>query len=567
MSSPLSRRHFFASLSAFGVASGPFADALFAQTQGGQTGRVTPEMVREACRLAGLSYSDAEQQGMVASLNRILVRADELHKAPPANDAPSPILFSPRVPGIPVSIPVREHRPGTAARQTRPAALDDLAFWSIPQLADLVRRRVVTSVELTEMYLRRLEQHNPVLNCVVNLTRERALTEAREMDRESAAGRYRGLLHGIPYGVKDIISAKGTPTTWGAEPFKDRVIDEDAEVVRRLSAAGAVLVAKLTTGEFAFGDQWFGGRTNNPWLPSEGSSGSSAGSGAATAAGLVGFSLGSDTGGSILSPAVRCGVVGLRPTFGRVSRRGVMAAGWTLDKIGPICRTVEDCAIVLHAIAGPDGYDLAVAGDMPYAWDARESPKGRKVGVVQGILDLETDPAVRAGNDRAVAALAAAGIEMRPIEPPQSDITYFIEYIERAAGFEGVVHSGEDAGLRAQRVRNDLRAYHLVTAVDYLQANRERLRLMDEYARATRDVDVVISGPVTLNGATSLNPITSLTGHPSIAVPTGFRENGTPTGFTLTGRLYDEAGLMVVAREIESATGLGGRRPGRSVSP
>jgi len=238
----------------------------------------------------------------------------------------------------------------------------------------------------------------------------------------------------------------------------------------------------------------------------------------------------------------------------------VMAAGWTLDKIGPICRTVEDCALVLHAIAGPDGYDLSVPSDVPFAWDARESPKGRTVGVVAGMLEREADPAVRANNTKAVEALKAAGLEIRAIEPPTSDLSYFIEYTERAAGFEAFVRSGEDAGLVSQRVRNDLRAYHLVTAVDYLQANRERLRLMERYASATRDVDVVIGGAVTLDQS-SLNPITSLTGHPCIAVPTGFRPNGTPTGFTLGGRLYDEAGLMVVARVIESATGLGSRRP------
>ena len=252
--------------------------------------------------------------------------------------------------------------------------------------------------------------------------------------------------------------------------------------------------------------------------------------------------------------------MGLRPTFGRVSRRGVMAAGWTLDKIGPICRTVEDCAIVLHAIAGPDGYDLSVPEGLPFAWDSRESAKGRVVGVVEGMLELEKDPAVRANNTRALDALRAAGLEIRTVKVPTSDLTYFIEYTERAAGFETVVTTGADAGLRAQRVRNDLRAYHLVTAVDYLQANRVRLRLMEAYARATKDVDVMVSGPVTLD-PTSLNPITSLTGHPAIAVPTGFRDNGTPTGFTLAGRLYDEAGLLVVARVIEAATGLGGRRP------
>lgn len=559
MHNPASRRRFLATVSALGVTSA-FGKSLWAQAQQAPASRVTDAMVREASQLAGLTFGDAERQGMVASLNRILARADDLHKAPPANDAPSPILFNPRVPGIPVTVPARVHRLAATPRQTRPASLDDLAFRSVAQLADLVRRRVVSSVELTDMYLRRLEKHNAALNCVVTLTPERARAEAIAADREIGAGRYRGPLHGIPYGVKDIIAAKGYPTTWGAAPFDKRVIDEDAEVVKRLTAAGAVLVAKLSTGEFAFGDQWARGRTNNPWNVAEGSSGSSAGSGAATAAGLVGFSIGSDTGGSILSPAVRCGVVGLRPTFGRVSRRGVMAAGWTLDKLGPICRTVEDCAMVLAAIEGPDGWDLAVPTDMPYAFDARESAKGRRVGVVAGMLERERDEAVRANNTRAIDALKAAGLELRTIDPPTSDLSYFIEYTERAAGFETVVKSGDDAGLRAQRVRNDLRAYHLVTAVDYLQANRERLRLMEAYARATQDVDVVIGGAVTLD-ATSLNPITSLTGHPAIAVPTGFRANGTPTGFTLAGRLYDEAGLLVVARVIESATGLAGRRP------
>jgi Asp-tRNA(Asn)/Glu-tRNA(Gln) amidotransferase A subunit family amidase len=560
MKQAASRRRFLTGLSAAGLTSVAFGRALWAQLQQAQSSRVTPAMVAEASRLAGLTFSETEQQGMLPSLNRILARAEDLHRTPPGNDAPSPIVFTPRVPGVPVELPVRVHRPSTPPPQSRPATLEDLAFWPVMHLADLIRRRLVSAEELTDLYLRRLERHNPTLNCVVTLTAERARAQARDLDRELAAGTYRGLLHGIPCGVKDIIAAKGYPTSWGAAPFKARVIDEDATVVQRLTAAGAVLVAKLTTGEFAFGDEWFGGRTNNPWNPAEGSSGSSAGSGAAVAAGLVGFAIGTDTGGSILSPAVRCGAVGLRPTFGRVSRRGVMAAGWTLDKVGALCRSVEDCAIVLHAIAGPDGYDLAVPTDMPYAWDARESAKGRRVGVVAGMLEREPDAAVRANNARALDALRAAGLELRTVDVPTSDLSYFIEYTERAAGFETVVQSGQDAGLRSQRVRNDLRAYHLVTAVDYLQANRERLRLMELYARATRDVDVVIGGSVTLDN-TSLNPITSLTGHPAVAVPTGFRPNGTPTGFTLAGRLYDEAGLLVVARVIEAATGLGGRRP------
>ena len=558
-----SRRSFFAMMTALGLGSEPLIRELYAlaaQAPQGTPSRITAEMVRSAVQLAGLKYTEAEQQGMVASLNRILTRAEELHLAPPDNDAPTPLLFDPRVPGFPVVLPSRVHRPAVASRQTRPSNLDELAFRSIPELADLIRRRVVSSVELTEMYLRRLERYNPSLNCVVNLTADRALAQAREMDAELARGRYHRPLHGLPWGVKDIVAAKGAPTTWGAKPFEKRVIDEDAEVVQRLSRAGAVLVAKLTTGEFAFGDQWYGGRTNNPWNPAEGSSGSSAGSGAAAAAGLVAFTIGTDTGGSILSPAVRCGIVGLRPTFGRVSRRGVMAAGWTLDKVGPMCRSVEDCAIVLQAIAGPDGFDLSVPEGPAFTWDTRESPKGKVIGVVAGLLEAERDAAVRANNAKALDALRAAGLEIRNVEVPTSDLTYFIEYTERAAGFESFIATGADTGLGMQRSRNDLRAYHLVTAVDYLQANRVRLKLMDAYARATKDIDVMVAGAVTLNQS-SLNPITSLTGHPAVAVPTGFRDNGTPTGFTLAGRLYDEAGLLVVARVIEQALGLGGRRP------
>ena len=267
-----------------GLTSAPFARALWAQARQAPAATVTAAMVREAAAVAGLTYSDADLQGMLGSLNRILARAMDLHQAPPENDAPSPMPFNPRVPGIPVSVPARVHRPSTPLRQIRPAALDDVAFWSVLQLSDLLQRRAVTSVELTELYLGRLERYNATLNCVVTLTRERALAEARAADRELFAGHSRGLLHGIPYGVKDIIAARGAPTTWGAKPFETRVIDEDAAVVTRLAAAGAVLVAKLSSGEFAFGDQWFRGRTNNPWNPAEGSSGSSAGSGAATAA-------------------------------------------------------------------------------------------------------------------------------------------------------------------------------------------------------------------------------------------------------------------------------------------
>ncbi len=369
---------------------------------------------------------------------------------------------------------------GSAApRVRRPARLDDVAFWPATHLAALVRTRQVTAVELTRMYLDRLARHNGVLNCVVSLTEARALREAAAADADLVAGRVRGPLQGVPCGVKDIIAAAGAPTTWGAPPLATQTFDEDATVVARLREGGAVLVAKLTTGEMAFGDQWAGGRTNNPWNPAEGSSGSSAGSAAATAAGLVGFAIGSDTGGSILSPAVRCGVVGLRPTFGRVSRHGVMAAGTTLDKIGPLCRTVEDCGVVLSVIAGADGHDLAVPDGVPFVWDARRADYPRRIGYVPRMLEAETNADARAGNARALATLAQLGCTMEPLELPSGDLSYFIEYVERAAAFDAFTRSGRHAGLRPRTSRY-LRACALTTAVDYLQATAVDYRALGQ---------------------------------------------------------------------------------------
>jgi Asp-tRNA(Asn)/Glu-tRNA(Gln) amidotransferase A subunit family amidase len=410
------------------------------------------------------------------------------------------------------------------------------------------------------MYLARLEKYNPLLNCVVTLTKDLAMSQARRADSEIAAGRYLGPLHGIPWGAKDIIFARGYPTTWGARPFRDRVLDVDAAVVERLSEAGAVLVAKLTTGELAFGDQWFGGRTNSPWNPEEGSSGSSAGSGAAPAAGLVGFAIGTDTGGSILAPSVRCGIVGMRPTFGRVSRYGVMAAGFSLDRIGPMCRTAEDCALVLRAIAGPDGRDLSVA-DVPVSWDAERDPSTLRVGYTKELFDRETDPESRANDAAALSEIRSLGIEPVPVTLPESDINFFIEYVERGAGFDEFARSGTDAGLVRTRHRAELRVAHLVPAVEYLQANRLRYRLMQEVARAMSEVDVLVTTRPTLDPKTSVNPITSLTGHPAVAVPNGFTAKGTPTGMVLVGRLYREGEMLLLAKAYQERTRFYQRRP------
>ncbi len=554
----MDRRTFVAFCTASGLSSTLMPGVLWAQMQPG-TRKMSLEMVREAARLAGLAWTDEECQDLAESLSSLARGAEAIDKPSLGNASPLPIQFNPNPPGMPAArVPADVFRIEPAPRVTRPANLEEAAFWSLTELADLLRTRQVTSVELSQMYLSRLKRYNKQLNCVVSLLEQRGLAEAAAADQEIAGGKYRGTLHGIPFGVKDIIAARGAPTRWGAPPLESQTFDYDATVVRRLCDAGAVLVAKLTTGEMAFGDQWAGGRTNNPWRLDEGSSGSSAGSGAAAAAGLVGFAIGTDTGGSILSPAIRCGVVGLRPTFGRVSRHGVMAAGTTLDKIGPMCRHAQDCAIVLRAIAGPDDFDTAVARGMPVSWDPAARPT--RIGVVTAMLDAEADAEQRANNQRAVAMLKTLGCTTREVSMPPGDLSYFIEYTERAAAFDSFTTSGLHQGLRPRTSRY-LRAGQLVTAVDYLQANRRRAAIMQEVANAMADVDAVMFTSLTLDSRTSLNPVMSLTGHPSIAVPNGFRDNGTPTGVMFSGQLYQEGAITALARAWQEALPDPHRRP------
>jgi Asp-tRNA(Asn)/Glu-tRNA(Gln) amidotransferase A subunit family amidase len=552
------RRKFLAFCTASGLTSTLLPGVLWAQMQAG-TRKISLEMVREAARLAGLNWTDAECQDLAESLSSLARGAEAIDKPSLTNASPLPIHFNPNPPGIAAArVPADLFRIETGAPVKRPANLEDVAFWPLTQLADLIRSRQITSTELTTMYLARLKRHNPQLNCVAALTEPRAMAEAAAADKEIAGGKYRGTLHGIPYGAKDIIAAQGAPTRWGAPPLETQTFDDDATVVRRLKDAGAVLVAKLTTGEMAFGDQWAGGRTNNPWRLEEGSSGSSAGSGAAPAAGLVGFAIGTDTGGSILAPAIRCGVVGLRPTFGRVSRHGVMAAGTTLDKIGPMCRHAQDCAIVLRAIAGPDDLDTAVARGVPVAWDPAVRPV--RIGIVTAMLQAETTADQRANNDRALARLKSLGCTTHEVSMPAGDLSYFIEYTERAAAFDSFTNSGLHKGLR-QRTSRYLRACQLVTAVDYLQANRRRAAIMLEVAKAMAGVDAVMFTALTLDSRSSLNPVMSLTGHPSIAVPNGFRDNGTPTGVMFSGQLYREGEIIALARAWQDALPDGRRVP------
>ena len=554
MSSP-DRRAFLAVFASTSFATTLLPGVLWAQMQPG-TKVVTVDMVREAAKLAGLEITDADAADLTSSLSSLARGAEGIARKTLTNASPLPIHFDPRPHGV--KIPAAPTAPLFRIEQAplikKPDNIEAVAFWPVTHLAQLLRTRQITSAALTEMYLARLKRYNPQLNCVAQLTEERARAEAAAADKEIVAGKYRGVLHGIPYGVKDIVAAKGYPTRWGAKPLDAQTFDEDATVVKRLHDAGAVLAAKLTTGELAFGDQWAGGRTNNPWNLQQGSSGSSAGSASAMGAGLVAFAIGSDTGGSILFPAARCGVVGIRPTFGRVSRYGVMTAGSSLDKIGPMCRHVQDCAIVLHAIAGADNLDLAVADNIPVTFDATKGRFPKRIGYVPAMLATSTNADQRANNDRVFATLKQLRCTLVELEAfPSGDLSYFIEYIERAAAFESLVASGLHTGV-SQRTGRYLRACAFTTAVDYLQANRRRAVIMQDVARPLANVDAVMFTALTLNSVSSLNPVMSLTGHPSIAVPNGFNTDDTPTSVMFSGQLYHEGALLALAKAYEDAT-------------
>ena len=545
------RRGFLTYFASAGLSTTLFPGCLWSEFESSSEVEVTTSMMREAARLAGLEFDEEEYSLMELEVNKNMRFYHEIRETHLDNSVPPPLYFNPVVPGMKFERVARPLRASVTSKVSRPNELEDVAFWPVTKLAQLIKLRQVSSLELTEMYLSRLERLNPTLNCVVTLMPERARAQAEKADSEIESGNYRGLLHGIPWGAKDIIAAKGYRTTWGVGVFKDQVIDHDAAVVEKLDEAGAVLVAKLTTGELAFGHNWFGGRTNNPWNLDEGSSGSSAGSGSATAAGLVGFAIGTDTGGSILSPSATCGVVGLRPTFGRVSRYGVMAAGYSLDKIGPMCRTVEDCAVVLHSIVGPDDRDIAVVQDVPFNWDATVSPKDLRIGYFESAFeeDFPRESAEDKVNAvRTLDTLRAMGYELHPIELPRNRLTYFIEYVERSAGFDQFARERQDKELVRQNHRGELRASHLVTAVEYLQANRIRRLLMEETAEILNNIDVLVTP------WRSVNPLTSMTGHPVVTVPNGFSAKGTPTAIGMVGQIYGEEKLLLVAKALQDTT-------------
>ena len=607
----LERRAFLAVCSRLGLATTLLPGVLWAMAD--EKGKVTREMIDNAAAVADVHIADEYKNMMLEGLNSYEEAFDAIYALHIKNEVAPAIIFDPVLPGMKFETERRPMKisavPNTAG--VAPKNLEDVAFYSVRQLAELVRTKKVSSTALTEMYIARLKRYDPTLHFVITLTEDRAMAQAKEADREIAAGKYRGPLHGLPWGAKDLLAVKGYRTTWGAGGFEDQKFDEDATVVKRLDAAGAVLVAKLTLGALAQGDKWFGGMTRNPWNTGQGSSGSSAGSASATAAGCVAFAIGSETLGSISSPSTRCGTTGLRPTFGFVPRTGAMALSWTMDKLGPICRSVEDTAIVLSAIHGPDGHDRTVH-DVAFNWDANLDWRKLRVGYLKADFELppstpeppkdqkeltaeeqkkrDEDAANRATaiarrdydhkfDEAALAKLRAMGVNLIPVEFPKYPYQAMrsILLAEAAAAFDDLTRSGRDK-LLTQQTRDDwpntFRSARFIPAVEYIQANRARTVAMELAAKVFEQVDVIVAPTF----STQLL-ITNLTGHPAIILPNGLRgddapksrvhENGevdaggpgTPLSLTFLGQLYGESKMLALAKAYQDATDFHQKHP------
>ncbi len=528
--------------------------------------RLGKDTLKCAERIAGLEFTDAEEDMALRGVNRNLDSYESLRKLDVPLDTEPAITFHPYLPGKrPHPGPAVHPAPAVSrpARVAVPARLEALAFEPVTTLSRLIETRRVSATDLTKMYLDRLKRYGDTLKCVVTLTEDLALAQAAEADRDLRAGRYRGPLHGIPWGAKDLFATRGIKTTWGAKPYENQVLDLDATVVERLRAAGAVLVAKLSMGSLAQGGVWFGGSTHNPWNIERSSSGSSAGPAAATAAGLVGFSIGTETLGSIISPSSTCGVTGLRPTYGRVSRYGAMALSWTMDKIGPICRTVEDCVLALHAIYGSDGRDETVV-DAPFDWRPDRPLSALRIGFVEKEFDAPA-PAQMPEEQRkawgqqqqalkaALDVFRAAGAKLEPIALPDfnAGMIRFILSAEAAAAFDDLTRSHGIDQLTEQGPGdwpNTFRTSRFIPAVEYIRAQRARTLLGRQMDALMASCDVVLSP----TRSASLT-ITNLTGHPAMCLKAGFVDK-LPLAIMLTGRLYDEATLLRVALAYERAT-------------
>ena len=509
--------------------------------------------IKSSEKLIGLDFSKENIQSMHGYLERNKRGYDSLRAYEVSNETFPAVTFDPHPLGF--QLPEAGLAPSFEIPEgiKLPENLQELAFYPIPKLASLLKSKQISSVELTKLFIDRIKKYDGQLESVITLTEDLAMQQAQKADQEIAAGQYRGILHGIPYGVKDLMAVADYPTTWGAEPYKDQMIDYTATVVQKLEDQGAVLIAKLVSGSLARGDVWFGGKTKNPWDLTQGASGSSAGSGSATSAGLVPFALGTETLGSITSPATRNGVTGLRPTYGRVSRYGVMSLSWSMDKIGPLARNAEDCAIVLEAIYGKDWQDPST-NEVPFSFPTKDI-KDFKVAYLK--QDIESDSSEFGKNTwESLQVFQDMGVEMDSLELPQNFPYSAFDIILRAeagAFFDVLVRSGEVDEMVEQHGGSravSLRQARFIPAVEYLQANRQRRQLIEEVNKLFQEYDVIIAPT---NRSRQLL-LTNLTGHPVISIPNGLDENNRPTSFTLIGNLYGEGALVAFAKAYQDLT-------------
>lgn len=564
----LDRRQFVEACSSLGL-TGLFPGVLYAEVVEDEDSTITVEHIAAAETIAGLSFTDEERELLVENLNDLLDDYEALREESPPNHRAPAAMFDPRRGGAEIPSVAAEDDGAEVALPPveRPSDPEDLAYASIPELAYLLRTRQVTSVELTELSLERLRRYDEDLNAVITYTEDRALEGARQADAEMEDGEWRGPLHGIPWGAKDLLAVEGYKTTWGATPYQDQVIDDTAAVVEHLDDAGAVLVAKLSLGALAWGDVWFGGTTKNPWNLDQGSSGSSAGPGAAVAAGCVPFAIGSETLGSIVSPSTRNGVTGHRPTFGAVSRHGAMALSWTMDKLGPMTRSAVDCALVFDAIRGADSRD-PTSVDMPFPFDDTIDPTSLRVGYVEDAFAEDYDN--KEADQETLEVIRGLGVDLEPVELPTDlpvgamlntldvEAATAFDELTRSRGIDEMVRQGENTW------PNVFRTARFVPAVEFLQMNRLRVDLMQRMHEVTADLDVLVSP--SFQG--EILGITNLTGHPCVCIPNALRpveegpeERRQPGSISFVGALYRDEAALALAHAVQQETDVHLQRP------
>ncbi len=526
------------------------------------SGEVSGNDVRAAQKLLSLELTDDEIDTLLADVRGNADNYAFMHQYTLKNEVPPALLFSPIPQGFKIDTTSVSPEWDIPEDIALPINQDELAFYSVLELASLLKNQKITSIELTQLYLDRIHRYDDTLLSVITITKELAMEQAQRADEEIQQGKYRGPLHGIPYGVKDLLAVEGYKTTWGANSHKNQTIDETATVVKKLEAAGAVLIAKLTSGALARGDVWFGGTTKNPWDLTQGASGSSAGSASAVVAGLVGFAIGTETMGSISSPSTRCGASGLRPTFGRVSRQGVMTLSWSLDKVGPICRSAEDAALVFDAIRGADPKDKTTL-DASFVYDGQTDLANLRIGIAEKYL--EDDTVNQEHNEQTLEVLKNLGANLQPVSLPDSTVLpikvlSLIMFAEAGAAFDDLTRSNLDDSLVRQDERsrpNALRQSRFIPAVEYIQANRYRYQLIQAMDSLMQQYDIIVTPT---RGRRQLL-ITNMTGHPVMVVPNGFDEDGHPQSITFIGNLYDEATILEVAHAYQQATDTEDQRP------